>query len=363
MRTRTHVALLWLMALALPAAAQTTDPSRCSAQEPSFCLNGVSNAVTGLDSLRVALPSGQGQREEEEDRLRQKRAQSERITVASSESVAGLGSPDPWSLWFGYSYSKYDSSVQVAPYDAHLASYRLGLDRFFASKFLFGLAVLYDKLDTDTTYNGGGQNGDTWSVAPYFSWLIDEHFSLDLNGGYGWQSTTQTRIDPTSVPGSPTMLNSSYDGHRSFASATLNGFLARGDWTFGGRVGYLYSTEKQDGYTETGGPSARTVNGRTLRLGQIYAGPDVAYFFGNGLEAYAGLLYRYDTSRNDGSAGGGLPSAVGATQPGDRDEWDWSVGLRFYAKRNVTLGVEYLQTQGRDQFDNKVFNALARFEF
>jgi len=363
MRTTTWLAGAALALASLHAQAQTTDPSRCSAQEPSFCLNGVSNAVTGLDSLRVALPSGQGQREEEEDRLRQKRAQSERITVASSESVAGLGSPDPWSLWFGYSYSKYDSSVQVAPYDANLASYRLGLDRFFAGKLLFGLAVLYDKLDTDTTYNGGGQNGDTWSVAPYFSWLIDEHFSLDLNGGYGWQSTTQTRIDLTSVPGSPTMLNSSYDGHRSFASATLNGFLARGDWTFGGRVGYIYSTEKQDGYTETGGPSARTVSGRTLRLGQIYAGPDVAYFFGNGLEAYAGLLYRYDTSRNDGSSGGGLPSAVGATQPGDRDEWDWSVGLRFYAKRNVTLGVEYLQTQGRDQFDNKVFNALARFEF
>jgi hypothetical protein len=362
MRTTMLLAAALLAATALPAAAQS-DPSKCSADEPSFCLNGVSNAVTGLDSLRVALPSGQSQREEEETRRRGKRAQSGRIVVAASENVAGLGAPDPWALWIGYSHSKYDSSVQVAPYDAHLDSYRLGLDRFFSGKFLLGVAVLYDKLDTDTTYNGGGQNGDTWSVAPYFSWLIDEHFSLDVNGGYGWQNTSQTRIDPTSVPGSPTMLNSSYDGHRSFASATLNGFLARGDWTFGGRVGYIYSEEKQDGYTETGGPSARVVNGRTLRLGQIYVGPDVAYYFGSGFEGYAGLLYRYDTSRNDGASGGGLPSAVGATQPGDRDEWDWSIGLRFYAKRDVTLSVEYLQVEGRDEFSNKVFNALARFEF
>ena len=362
MRKTTLLAALILAAGTLPAAAQT-DPSRCSAQEPSFCLNGVSNAVTGLDSMRVALPTGQGQREEEEDRLRQKRAQGRGIVVASSEKVAGLGTPDPWAVWIGYARSKFDSSVQVAPYDAHLDSYRVGVDRFIAGKYVLGLAVLYEKLDTDTQYNGGGQNVDGTTAAPYFSWLINDTFSLDLNAGYTWMDASQNRIDPTSTPGAPNILKSSYDAHRTFASGTLNAFLPHGDWTFGGRIGYIYSQEKQDGYTESGGPSARTVNGRTLRLGQLYVGPDVTYFFGHGLEAHATLLYRYDVTRNDGSSGGGLPSAVGATQPSDRDEWDWSVGLRFYAKRNVTLGAEYLQTEGRDQFDNKVWNVIARFEF
>lgn len=362
MRTITLLAA-WVLATAmLPALAQT-DPKRCSAQEPSFCLNGVSNAVTGLDSLRVALPSGQGQRAEEEERVRRKGAQSRRIVVAASEKVAGLGAPDPWAVWVGYSHSKYDSSVQVAPYDADLDSYRIGVDRFFAGKYLLGLAVLYERLDTDTQYNGGGQDVDGTTVAPYFSWLINDRFSLDVNAGYGWLDASQKRIDPTGTPGSPPILRASYDAHRSFASATLNAYLARGDWNLGGRIGYLYSQEKQDGYTESGGPSARTVNGRTLRLGQLYAGPDVAYFFGNGFEAHAAVLYRYDVTRNDGSSGGGLPSAVGATQPDDKDEWDWSVGLRFYARRNVTLGAEYLQTEGRDKFDNKVWNLLARFEF
>jgi len=363
MRTRTLISALVLLFASLPAAAQLTDPNRCSAQEPSFCLNGVSNAVTGLDSLRVALPGGQGQRDADEERMREKRAQADGIVVASSEKVAGLGSADPWAVWIGYGRSKFDSSVQVAPYDADLDSYRVGVDRFFSGKYLLGVAALVERLDTRTRYNGGGQNVDGTTIVPYFSWIIDQRFSLDLNAGYGKLDASQNRIDPASVPGAPFILSANYDARRKFASATLNSFYPRGDWTLGGRVGYLYSEEKQDGFTEAGGPSARTVNGRTLRLGQAFVGADAAYFFGSGLEANASLTYRYDVSRNDGRDGGGLPSAVGATQPDDRDEWDWSLGLRYFAKRNVTLGVEYLQTEGRDQFDNKVWNLLARFEF
>lgn len=54
---------------------------------------------------------------------------------------------------------------------------------------------------------------------------------------------------------------------------------------------------------------------------------------------------------------------AGATQPDDKDEWEWTLGLRFFAKRNITLSAEYLRTEGRDQFDNEVWNLLARFEF
>jgi len=217
MRTITLLAA-WVLAGATLSALAQTDPKRCSAQEPSFCLNGVSNAVTGLDSLRVALPSGQGQRAEEEERMRGKRAQSRRIVVVAAEKVAGLGAPDPWAVWLGYSHSKYDSSVQVAPYDADLDSYRIGVDRFFDGKYLLGLAVLYEKLDTDTQYNGGGQDVDGTTVAPYFSWLINDRFSLDVNAGYGWLDASQNRIDPASVPGAPFILKSSYDARRKLAA-------------------------------------------------------------------------------------------------------------------------------------------------
>jgi len=362
MKTRTIVAALVLSSASFPAAAQS-DPNRCSAQEPSFCLNGVSNAVTALDSLRVALPGGRERAEQDDERKLRKRAASRRIIVAAADKVAGLGAPDPWGFWVSYGRSRYDGSVPVAPYDADLDTVRLGVDRFLGGRYLLGLALLVERLDTRTRYNGGGQDVDGATVAPYFSWLIDDRFSLDLNAGYGTSDATQNRIDPTSAPGAPSILRASYDARRSFASATLNALTSRGEWSLGGRAGLLHSEEKQDGFTETGGPSARTVRGRTVRLGQFFLGGDAAYAFGNGLEAQAALVYRKDVKRNDGRDGGGLPAAVGATQPDDKDEWEWSLGLRYFARRNVTLAIEYLRTEGRERFDHEALNLLVRLEY
>jgi outer membrane autotransporter protein len=346
------------------ALAQTSaDPERCNAQTPSFCLNGVSNAVTALDSLRVSAVSPQ-QRMEEDEQRKKKRAAGSPIVVAASEKVAGLGeAAEPWAVWASYGRSKFSSSVAIAPYDADLDTFRIGVDRLFAGRYSVGVAALVDRLDTTTKYNGGGQDVDGYAVVPYFTWLIGDRFSLDLNAGLGKSSASQNRIDPASVPGAPSILSANYDSDRSFYSATLNGLHPAGDWTFGGRFGYLYAREEQDGFQETGGPSARNVSGRTVYLGQLFAGADAAYRFAGGFEAHVAAVYRYDSTRDDGRQGGGLPAAVGATQPEDRNEWDWTVGLRWYGTRGLTLAAEYLRTEGRDQFENKAVNLLARFEF
>jgi hypothetical protein len=348
----------------LAARAQTSaDPSRCNTQTPQFCLNGVSNAVTALDSLRVSAVSPQQTPEEERDR-RRKQAAGAPIVIAASEKVLGLGGTDgPWAVWASYGKSKFSSSVQIAPYDGDLDTLRIGVDRLFAGRFSLGVAALVDRLDTTTQYNGGGQDVDGYAVVPYFTWLINDRFSLDLNAGLGKSEATQNRIDPAGTPGSSAILSANYDSDRSFWSATFNGLHPVGDWTFGGRFGYLYAREKQDGYQETGGPSARNVASRTVYVGQLFAGADAAYRFSGNFEAHVAAVYRYDSTRDDGRSGGGLPSAVGATQPDDRSEWDWTVGLRWYGARGVTLAAEYLRTEGRDQFENKAVNLLARFEF
>lgn len=345
------------------AARAQTDPDRCSAQTPSFCLNGVSNAVTALDSLRVSATSPQ-ERDEEKERKKKRTTAGAPVIPAPSEKVSGLGGgSDPWAVWASYGRSEFDSTVAVAPYSGDLDTLRIGVDRLFAGRYSLGIAALVDRLDTRTKYNGGGQDVDGYAVVPYFTWLISERFSLDLNAGAGRSDATQNRIDPASVPGSPSILSASYKARRSFWSATFNGLHPAGDWTFGGRAGYLYAREVQDGFQETGGPSARNVASRTVYLGQLFAGADAAYRFAGGFEAHAAAVYRYDSTRDDGRAGGGLPAAVGATTPGDRSEWDWTIGLRWYGARGLTLAAEYLRTEGRDQFDNQAINLLARFEF
>lgn len=361
--TRTILlAVLLLAAAAQPLRAQVSaDPERCSPQEPNFCLNGVSNAVTALDSLRVSAVSPRGEREEEDKK--KKRAGAGTIVLAASEKIAGLGAADPWAVWLSYGRAKFAGSVAVAPYSAELDTVRIGVDRLFAGRYSLGLALLAERLDTRTKYNGGGQNVDGTTFVPYLTVLLSDSFSLDLNAGFGRSDASQNRIDPASAPGAPLTLSANYSAKRDFYSATLNGFRPIGNWTLGGRLGYLYSEEDQTGFRETGGPSARNVLGRTVKLGQLFAGLDAAYRFANNVEPNAALVFRRDTSRDDGRAGGGLPAAVGATQPDDRTEWEWSLGVRYFGRRGLTLSAEYLKTEGRDRFRNESLNFLARFEF
>jgi len=370
MYTRLLIALL-VSTTMLPLAARaqvTPNPERCSIETRDFCLNGVSNAVTAFDSLRVSSVSSRGLQDNEDEkegkRGKRKRAGDGTILIAASEKVPLFGGADePWAVWASVGRSRFASSVTVAPYTAELETMRVGVDRLFAGRYVLGVAMLSEHVTTRTKYNGGGQTVDGTVMVPYLSVLLGNTFSLDLNAGFGRGKANQDRVDPSLAAPVGTILRANYRADREFLSATLNAFLPRGNWTFGGRVGYLHSKEDQTGFQETGGPSARNVQGREVKLGQVFAGLDAAYRFANNWEPNASLVYRRDVSRNDGRAGGGLPGAVGATQPDDRTEWEWSAGLRFFGERGMTLGAEFLKTRGRESFKNESFNLTARFEF
>lgn len=344
-----------------PAAVQAADPDLCSALEPSACLNGVSSSVTGFAALRVGSLVADDRREAEK---KKKQAGLARFHVAAADGVSGLLAQDTggWGVWMGYSRASFEGKVAVAPYDARLNSLRVGADRLLASRYVLGAALVFDRLDTTTRFNGGGQDTDATMLAPYFSVLITDAVSLDFNAGYGRTSASQNRIDPTSVPGAPNILTARYDGTRYFGSITGNHFRSYGNWTVGSRAGYLYSRENQDAYTETGGPSARTVLKRNLKLGQVFLGADAGYRLAGNFEVYGAGIFRRDVQRDDGSAAGGLPNAVGSTQPDDRSEWEWALGMRFFATRGTTLGAEFVKTTGRDRFGHHALNLLLRID-
>jgi hypothetical protein len=195
-------------------------------------------------------------------------------------------------------------------------------------------------------------------VIPYFMVALGENVSLDVNGGFGNNEVDQHRVDPANGA----RLVSSFDASRRFWSVTLNASRIVREWVVGGRFGYLDSREEQDGYTEAGGPSVRTVLDRVVKLGQLFVGVDAAYQLSSRFEPYAALVLRHDTRRDDGGTAGGLPNAVGSTQPGDRTGFDWTIGLRLYAQRGITASLEFMRTEGRDQFEQRSLNLLARFE-
>jgi hypothetical protein len=349
----------------IPALAATADPNRCSVDSPSFCLNGVSGTVTSLDAMRVRLARPEQAQHEEEKRERKASLRPTRL--AADGAVSGVGAPGSgWAVWASANRARFEGLVPIAPYEADLDTLSIGVDRLIAGRFLLGAVLAHEQLDTRTRYNAGGQDasGDTLTI--YGSYLVNDTVSIDLTAGKGRVDTDQHRLDPGSAPGTPQFLRSSYDADRTLWSITLNASRQLGAFGAGGRIGYLSARERQDGYTEinSGGPTApRTVTERNVRLQQVFVGLDASYGFSRRAQLHGAVLYRRDSSRDDGRSGGGLPGDVGVVQPADRDEVEWVAGLRIFPRRGITLNIEYLHTSGRDQFKNRSLTLLGRFDF
>lgn len=350
-----------LVLAGLPGTAVATDPNRCSREEPSQCLNGVSGSVTSLDSLRV-----RGVRPEriEEDAERRKQTGLRPVRVAASGKVSEvMGGPlTGWALWASASTADFAGSVPVAPWDADLETVTIGADRLIGDRLSLGGALLGERLKTRTRFNGGGQKVDGRTLLVYGSYLLNDTFSIDANAGWGWLNADQNRIDPATAPGAPGILVASYDSQRTLGTITLNASRSVGAFTYGGRLGYQNTREKQDGYRETGGPSARTVRDRTVSLEQALIGADAAYGFHRNWQVYGSVALRRDLSRDDGRSGGGLPSTTGATTSSDRTELEWAIGARLYATSRFTAVLEYLKTTGRESFSHDAWMLMARFD-
>jgi hypothetical protein len=352
-----------------PAAPPGPDASRCSTSTPQFCLNAPSGGATDLDALRVMMTTprgcaggvGAGQLGSNcgsaggatgTARLRAP------IQVAATSGAAALldAESSPWAVWANYGRARSKGTVSLAQYTADLDSYRIGADRSFGSRYVFGAAFSGESGDTSTPFNGGSQDREAYMLSPYVLIVLNDMFTIDVNAGVGTNRVSQRRIDPTSGG----TLSSSYRGTRWFTSATLNGSKTYGDIVFGARAGVFEAQEMQRGYTETGGPNALGVGERTPRLGQVLAGADIGYTFFGRMEAYASGVLRYDVHRNNG---GNFTSVnASSVQSSDRSGFDWTLGLRLFSRRHFSGFVEYTKTIGREGFDLRMLNLLGRLE-
>ncbi|MCA8966337.1 MAG: autotransporter outer membrane beta-barrel domain-containing protein, partial [Planctomycetes bacterium] len=342
------MALVTGIALAQDSAIlPEVDSSRCSADNRADCLNGVGSGVTSLDGLRVSgAPAARRGGGGASDEQREAMLNGGRVTGMS----AGSGLLEGYSVWTGYGHSRYESTTRLGAYEGRTDALQIGVDRFWGDRFLVGVSAAYETTDNDTTFNDGEQDADGFLFAPYAVYLLNDAFSIDASVGYGRIDTDQDRINT----GTGSRISSDFESERAFGSINLNGVVVTGEWVFGGRVGMLHAVESQDGYTERdttagAGSQARTVGDRHVDLTQGYVSFDAAYSLG-GFEPYALIGFRRDFSRDDGRTAGGLPGGV-VTQPDDRTEWEYGLGLRYFGD-GVSGSLEWITTQGREQFDN-----------
>ena len=253
-------------------------------------------------------------------------------------------------VWTNVAYSNIEDDLSSTAYDGNAYSLLVGADYRVSDRFLVGLAIGYENIDLDTTFNRGDIEADGFTVAPYAGYVINRYFTVDVSGGYTDSDTDMTRTSPAS--GSP--ITGQMDSSRWFVGGNLNAHYRINRISLLGRAGLLYATENQDAFTE----SDTTFNPeRDIDLGQLRIGGQVAYNIGK-VQPYLTGTYEYDFNREVVVVGAGQ-----ATPANDRSGFEVGGGVRFALSDRVSGGIEGSTHVGRDDFSSTSVSGNVRIKF
>lgn len=285
---RTSYLFVFMAFLGLPAAGQASPSGQepvCERENFTGCLNGVGSSVSNGAGLRLAGAEYGGVARERSGRHAEE-AQAALTpagaALAAGDELAGEFGGSVFALWGSYSYSDFDSDFVFQgtslAYEADSHSVLGGLDRLFAERLLLGVAFGYQWVESESAFNGGTTETDGFTIAPYAALLLNDVFSVDATGGYSPLDYDQARISPTDG----TTTAAEFDSDRWFAAVNLNALTTLDKWVLSARLGYLYTEEEQDAYTEIGSAASaaagtlRTVRQRDIELQQIIFGGEIA---------------------------------------------------------------------------------------
>ncbi len=262
---------------------------------------------------------------------------------------AGDGSAIAYGVWGNYSYTDYENDLSSTAFDGSNHSFLGGIDFSFWGDSILGVAFGYDKGDIDTTFNGGNQDTDSFTVAPYFGALLTDSFSLDFNVGYSRVDYDQFRT----VTGTTTQVTSTPHADRWFSALNLNGIAFYNNWILGSRIGWSYASSSIDGFTESNGTVVS--ESRTKVTTASIAG-DVAYSFDN-YEPFLNLSYQRDISFRK------ISVTTGPQPTNDNDDILLTTGIRYFNKNGISGNVEYSKRFDRDNFDEDRISLTVRADF
>lgn len=254
-------------------------------------------------------------------------------------------------IWGNYSRTNSDNDLSSTKFDSDLDTFIAGVDYRLTDKAVLGVTLGYENNDIDTDFNGGGQSIDGYTVAPYLGFVVTPSISVDLSAGYSNLDIDQDRLS------AGTRVSSSVDADRPFISGNVNFYRSIENWRLGGRVGYLYTRENQESFTESDGTLNPALN---TALGQVRVGGDVGYSISTAhgyLEPYATALFEHDALRDT------VTVAPGLAQPSDdRDDFQLGLGLRFYGNKGLSSNFEWTTVEGRDNYDNDIYSLTVRMD-
>jgi outer membrane autotransporter protein len=254
------------------------------------------------------------------------------------DNMTGLssgGKGSPLCFWASATASSLRNDLISTKYDGHLYLMLAGLDYRVNKNLLLGMAIGYEWTELDTVFNNGNMESDGFTISPYVAYLINDSFSIDLLVSYS-DLDYDTERTFTGVYGD-------YDADRFMVSSNLNYYYVTGNWCLNARLGYMYTEEDADGFTETDGTRIRQ---NDTDLGEIRFGGQASYFI-NDFELFFAASYHYDTTMDRTRVGANMERPSN-----DKDEFETTFGVNVLANDTFQFGAEVSTIFGRDDVEN-----------
>jgi outer membrane autotransporter protein len=286
-------------------------------------------------------------------------------TVAAAEEgfqVASLGNvfgdvDGTFAVWTNASVTFLENERPSEAFDGETYAPLVGVDYTLRSGWTFGFSLGYEGSDLTTDFNDGGLDSDGITVSPYLGRTLGRHAILDLGLGYTRLNYDRRRRE------AGTTFDSEFDADRFFAFTNVTGYapqawLGRDDVALLGRVGFRYTNEDQQSFTENG----TTVSGGTIEVGQVTVGGEAQYYPPldalHELQLFAraeGTVDVVQTNRTE------VPTVADPSD--DRTEVNLGVGAVARFTERISADVTYERILAREDIDEQTVAVGLRVSF
>lgn len=272
-------------------------------------------------------------------------------TVPAQAQDSGL------SVWTATSHSNVadnnkDITFNRKQYEGDINTFTLGVGKRQNSRLLTGVALTAAKVSLDTLWNFGTYESDSTSLAPYFTYLLNDTFSLNGSLGYAWNEANMKASLGAVPPNS-----ASYDSGRTFASLGVKASRWFDKFNLTGHLNYSYSTEDIDGYTwDRSGMGLAPLRVKSSRVdyGRTELGVKASYLYGKAMP-YVGIAYA------DGDITRSYVLPPGTRRP-DQDGLVYTMGINLFTTNSVSAGI-HLRKEDRHKLENNSIAANLTLRF
>lgn len=276
--------------------------------------------------------------------------------AASAQEASGL------SVWSATSHSNVaddNKVIGVFPggrlYEGEINTFTLGIDKRQNSRLLTGVALTTAKVSLDTPWNVGSYESNSTSIAPYFTYLLNDTFSLNGSLGYVWnQADAKSDLNGPFGPN-----RASYDSGRTFGSLGIKASRWFDKLNLTGHLNYSYLSERNDGYSWKNGNGApyQRVKSSTTDYGRAEVGVKASYLFGKAMP-YVGIAY----SDGDLSNSYTMPPAAFRVPKSDQDGFVYTLGVNLFTTNSVSAGIHF-RSEDRHKIQNDSLSANLTVRF